>query len=117
MTIFRDILCVVDIREDCAAALARAITLAENNQASLTVVDVVDRVTAGIGMPDGGPVYADLQSAMEATHMQALETLIEPYRQQIPIGTKVLIGTERRPRSGDQDTRKVSMAGPVIRQR
>lgn len=93
MTIFRDILCVVDIREDCTAALERAVTLAKNNQASLTVVDVVDRVTAGIGMPEGGPISADLQFAMETSNAQELETLIDPYRQQIPIKTRVLSGT------------------------
>lgn len=93
MTIFRDILCVVDIREDCTAALERAVTLAENNQASLTVIDVVDRMTTGIGMPEGGPISADLQSAMETAHAQELETLIDPYREQIPIKTKVRNGT------------------------
>lgn len=93
MTIFKSILCVVDIGEDCMVALDRAVTLAENNQASLTVVDVVDRVTAGIGMPKGGPISTDLQSAMEDSHAQELETLIDPYRQQIPIKTKVLSGT------------------------
>lgn len=80
MTIFKDILCVVDIREDCTAAVERAVTLAESNQASLTVIDVVDRMTAGIGMPEGGTISADLQSAMETSHAQELETLINPYR-------------------------------------
>ncbi|HEY9041881.1 MAG TPA: universal stress protein, partial [Rheinheimera sp.] len=93
MTIFRNILCVVDIREDCTTALERAVTLAENNQACLTVVKVVSRMTASIGMHEGGPISADLQSAIEASHSQELETLIEPYRQQIPIKTKVRNGT------------------------
>ena len=93
MTIFKSILCVVDIREDCTAALDRAVALAENNQASLTVVDMVDRITVGIGMPKGDLVFADLQSAMETSHVQKLETLIDPYRQKIPIKTKVLSGT------------------------
>ncbi|MCW9014581.1 MAG: universal stress protein [Gammaproteobacteria bacterium] len=92
MTNFKSILCVVDIRDDCMAAVERAVTLAENNQASLTVVDVVDRMTAGIGMPVGGPISADLQSAIEASHAQELETLIDPYRQQIPIKTEVRHG-------------------------
>jgi len=83
----------VDIRKDCTVALERAVTLAENNQASLTVVDVVDRITAGIGMSEGGAISADLQSAMETRHAQELETLIDPYREQIPINTKVLNGT------------------------
>lgn len=93
MTIFRDILCVVDIREDCTAAVERAVTLAENNQATLTVVDVVERMPAGIGMPEWGPISVDLQSAMETNHAQELETLSNPYRQRIPIKTKMLSGT------------------------
>lgn len=93
MTPIRDILCVVDIRDDCTAALNRAVTLAENNQASLTVVDVVDRLTAGIGMPEKGPISADLQSAVETRHAQELETLVVPFRKQIPIKTKILSGT------------------------
>jgi|AZIJ01.1.fsa_nt_gi nucleotide-binding universal stress UspA family protein len=93
MTNFRDILCVVDIADECTAALDRAVTLAENNQANLTVVDVVDRVTAGIGMPEGGPISANLQSTMETRHAEALETLIGPFRQHTPITTKILSGT------------------------
>jgi len=90
---FKNILCVVEPGEACKPALARAVTLAENNQASLTVVDVVEHVTAGIGMPEGGPISADLQAAMVSAHAQGLETLIDPYRKRIGIQTKVLIGT------------------------
>ena len=74
-------------------AFERAVSLAENNQASLTVVDVAERVTAGIGMPEGGPISADLQAAMVNAHAQGLEALVEPYRSRIEIQTKVLIGT------------------------
>lgn len=93
MTIFKSILCVVDIRDDCMAAVERAVTLAENNQASVTVVNVVDRMTAGIGMPDGGPISVNLQNAIQVRHTEELETLIDPYRQKIPITMKVLSGT------------------------
>lgn len=75
------------------AAVERAVTLAQNNQTNLTVIDVVERITAGIGMPDEGSISADLQLAMEASHAQELEALIDPYRQQIPIKTKVRNGT------------------------
>lgn len=93
MTIFKDILCVVNTKDDCTAALERAVTLAENNQASLTVLDVVNRVTAGIGMPDGGPISAELQSRMVTAHLQTLETLIQPYQKQVPITVEVRNGT------------------------
>jgi nucleotide-binding universal stress UspA family protein len=90
---FKNILCVVDPGEACKPALARAVTLAENNQASLTLVDVTTRIPAGIGMPEGGPLSADLQAAMVSAHAQGLEALVDPYRKRIGIQTKVLIGT------------------------
>jgi len=90
---FKNFLCVVEPGEACKPALARAVTLAENNQASLTVVDVTARIPAGIGMPEGGPVSADLQAAIVSAPAQGLETLIEPYRKRIEIHSKVLIGT------------------------
>jgi nucleotide-binding universal stress UspA family protein len=93
LTAFKNILCVVDSTGACTAAVERAVILAENNQAGLTVVDVVDRVTAGIEIPARGPVSADLQSALETRQMRQLETLINPFRQQVPIRTKILSGT------------------------
>ncbi len=90
---FKHILCVVDPGKKCEPVLERAVTLAENNQASMTVVGVTARVTAGIGMLEGGPISADLQAVMVRTHLQGLETLIDPYRTRIEIQTKVLVGT------------------------
>jgi len=90
---FKDILCVVAPGAECQPSLEYAVTLAENNQASLTVIDVVERVTAGIGMPGGGPISADLQVAIVRSHEQELDSLIEPYRQRLDLQVKVLIGT------------------------
>ena len=89
---FRDILCVVEPGEKSRDALARAITLAQNNQASLTVVVVAEIVTAGIGMPEGGAISADLQEALVSARAQGLKDLVDPYRKRIDIETKVLIG-------------------------
>jgi len=74
-------------------ALERAVTLAENNQANLTVIAVAERVTAGIGMPKGGPISADMQEALVSAHERNLESLIEPYRQRIKVQVKLLVGT------------------------
>ncbi len=90
---FKDILCVVEPDKIFKPALERAVTLAENNQANLTVVDVVAQVTAGIGMPAGGPISADLQAALVFEHAQKLDVLVAPYRQRIAIQTSVLVGT------------------------
>jgi len=89
---FKDILCVVGDVEADSHVVERAVTLAGNNQASLTVVDVVEHVTAGIGMPEGGPISADLQAALVSAHEEALETLVNPYRARIAIQTRVLTG-------------------------
>ncbi|MEN8177829.1 MAG: universal stress protein [Pseudomonadota bacterium] len=89
---FKDILCVVDPEEACESAIERAVALAESNQANLTLVDVVPRVIAGIGMLEGGPISDHLQDEMVAEHRRRLESLIEPYRQRIETQIKVLIG-------------------------
>jgi universal stress protein E len=88
----KDILCVVDPTEDCKPVMTRAVTLAENNQASLTIVGVIPRVTAGIGMPEGGPISTDLQAEMVSEHEKQLESLIEPYRSRLDVQSKVLTG-------------------------
>jgi Universal stress protein family len=90
---FKDILCVAAPGAECKPVLERAVTLAENNQASLTVVEVTERITAGIRMPKGGPNAADLQAATIRAHEQEMDSLIEPCRQRIDMQAKVLIGT------------------------
>ena len=80
MNRFKDILCVVEPEKVSKHILERAVSLAENNQGSLTVVIVVERVTAGIGLPEDGSIPADLQAAMVDSQMQKLATLVEPYQ-------------------------------------
>lgn len=89
---FKNILCVIEPGSDCRPALERAISLAENNQTELTVASVIERVTAGIGMPDGGPISADLQAALREAQEQKLHALLEPYRERIDLKVKVLQG-------------------------
>ena len=90
---FKDILCTVEPGKECKLALERAVTLAENNQANLTVITVAPSISAGIGMPEGGPISTELQAATVNSHKQELENLVEPYRQYIKIEARVLIGT------------------------
>jgi nucleotide-binding universal stress UspA family protein len=90
---FKNILCAIERGAASQPALERAVVLAENNQAGLTVVDVIPRVTAGIGMPDGGPISRDLQAAMVREHEARIVSLLEPYRQRLDIQHKVLLGT------------------------
>lgn len=93
MNRFKNILCVVESEKASTSALERAVSLAESNQANLTVIDIAPSIAAGIGMPRGGPISADLQASMVNNHMQELETLVKPYRKRFNIETRVLVGT------------------------
>ena len=53
---FRNMLYVVEPEGENISAVQRAVTLAENNQAKLTVVSVIERITAGIGLHLPGEV-------------------------------------------------------------
>lgn len=90
---FNNILCTVDPGKKCKPALERAVTLAENNQAKLTVIAVAPFVRTGIGMHEGESISTELQSTIVKSHQQELENLVEPYRQRIDMETRVLIGT------------------------
>ncbi len=90
---FKDILCTIEPEKECKLVLERAVTLAENNQANLTVITVAPSISAGNGMLEGGLISTDLQAATVASHKQKLENHVEPYRQRIKIETSVLIGT------------------------
>jgi len=90
---FKKILFVADFIEQGNFALQQAITLAENNQAMLTVVEVVECVTCGIGMPPGGPISTELQAVLIDKQSHRLKKLAEPYRNQTSINTNVLVGT------------------------
>ena len=90
---FKNILYVSEASVAQGPAMARAVSLAENNQADLTVIDVVPVITAGIGMPPGGPISTELQSAMVGKRRKELESLVAPYKQRLSIQIDVLVGT------------------------
>jgi nucleotide-binding universal stress UspA family protein len=77
---FKNILYVVERAVDQQAAIARAVSLAQNNQARLTVLDVLPPVTGGYNLPPGGPVTADLKAALYQQHRHAAEQLLAPHR-------------------------------------
>lgn len=90
---FKHILCIVEPGEESKHALEKAVALAENNQANLTVASVIERISAGIGLPDGGPISTELQAAMASEREQKLHSLLEPHRNRIDIETRNLKGT------------------------
>ena len=90
---FNSILCVLDPQHDCNSALQRAVTMAANNQSDLTVLGVMDLVTAGIGMPSGGPISKELQSSAIQSYLGKLEEFAAPYRGQVSIQLAIRQGT------------------------
>lgn len=90
---FKNILFVSEHHQLNQAALERALTLAENNQASLRVVAVIPRLEAGIGGPGGGPISEKLQSDMMHAQQSQLEQLVDASNKPIDVDCKVLVGT------------------------
>ncbi|MCB1676847.1 MAG: universal stress protein [Halioglobus sp.] len=93
MELFEKILYVSEVSVSQEAAIARAVSLAENNQASLTVVDVIAAVTPGPRMLPGGHAPRELQDVMVSERLQVLEALVEPYSKRLDIHLEVLVGT------------------------
>ena len=91
---FNNILYVLNTEKTHQSVLERVVTLAQNNQAKLTVLSTLEPVTVGFGMPEGGPISADLQAAMISAKTQKLETSVAPYRRRVDIQTKLRVGTQ-----------------------
>ena len=93
MDLFNNILYVSEVSVAQEAAFARAVSLAENNQASLSVLDVIPAVPSGPRMMTDGLDLQKLQDAMVDARRQVLEALVEPYRKRLDIRIEVLVGT------------------------
>jgi nucleotide-binding universal stress UspA family protein len=91
---FKNILYLNEPAVDQASTIARAVSLAVNNEADLTIVDVIPTqvVTAGIGLPPGGPVSEDLRAAVESDHRKALESMVQPFSERLQVRLNVLVG-------------------------
>ena len=91
---FNNILYVNDATGDQAWAITRAVSLAEDKQADLTILDVIptEVVTAGIGSTPGGPISSKLQKAVMADRYEQLEALVKSHKQGRNIRLKVLVG-------------------------
>lgn len=91
---FKNILYVNELTAQQESTIARAVSLAENNQADLTVVDVIPTqvVTAGIGLSLGGPISNDLRVAVESDHRKMLEAMVQFSQERLQIRLEVLVG-------------------------
>ena len=92
MNEFKNILYVCENSVAQEASILRAVSLAENNQADLTVIDVVPSVAAGKLESSGGPTAGDLQGALLNERRKQLEALVEPYAARLNIRLDVLVG-------------------------
>ncbi|MFO8240198.1 MAG: universal stress protein [Dissulfuribacterales bacterium] len=91
---FKNILYLNEPTVDQASAVSRAVSLAENNQADLTIVDVIPTqiLTAGIGLLPGGPTSDQLHAAVESDHRRVLESMIQPFSERLQVQLIVLVG-------------------------
>ena len=90
---FKNILCVVEPGETSEHLLERAVNLAENNQAELTVTMVTDQIPTNATIFDEVASATDIQSALITASEKDLESKVEPYRKRVNIKTRVLTGT------------------------
>ncbi len=89
---FKNILCVIETDGECFPALERAVTLAENNQANLTVVAVSENASESFVLQTDKPIATELQEAVASSQQQDLESLLKPYRKRVKMRTKTLNG-------------------------
>ena len=89
---FKQILCVLGNGNGDPLALERAVSLAENNHAKLTVAIVTPQVNESIGTPESDTIAAELQAAIVSEKKQELQQLVHACDERITIQTKILIG-------------------------
>jgi len=89
---FKNILCVVNTKQNDTSALEHAVKLAASNQASLTVVEVIDEIPPNTKLFDRALSLGDLQVKIVAGYKNKLEDLISPWINKIEIKSKVLTG-------------------------
>ncbi len=91
---FKNIVYVNEPTVDQESMLARAVSLAGNNQADLTIIDVIPAqvATVGFGLPPGGPISNDLQAIVEFEHRKIMEAMVRPFKEHLQIHLEVLVG-------------------------
>jgi len=89
---FKNILCIVNTDMQDTVAVEHAAKLAEKNQATLTVVEVIDEIPPNTTLYERTLSSIDLQAEIIADHQNRLQALVSPWGQKIDIKTKVLTG-------------------------
>ena len=86
---FKNILFVVSPELKNTEALERAISLADNNQARLTVVSIAEKIPSRYRKKVQGISLVKLQKAMIDDCESELESLVAPFLEKIQINIKV----------------------------
>ncbi|ATJ82366.1 universal stress protein [Halomonas beimenensis] len=89
---FRNILYVVEPSVPQQAGLARAVSLAENNQATLTLIDVIPEEMLDLSLAPRGPSTAELRGRVIAERRAWIESLIVPHADRLACHVEVLTG-------------------------
>jgi nucleotide-binding universal stress UspA family protein len=76
------------------ATIARAVTLAKNNQADLTIMEVIPEEVAKIMSLPNGPVTSELMHKIKEQRREELESLIDPDKSQISPVIDIREGTK-----------------------
>jgi len=92
MNQFKNILYVAQTSMAHEHGLAQAVSLADSNQAMLTVIDVVPLIPAGAGMPHTFPSAIQLQAEAVNKRHSELESLLSPHQRPGRIRIEVLVG-------------------------
>jgi nucleotide-binding universal stress UspA family protein len=90
---FKNILAVVEITQSSSLALERAVSLAESNQASLTVISVIPQLPSEISKTEAVSLATEFQKYAVNEQHKKLEALVLPYRKQLEIKLNILVGT------------------------
>jgi len=91
---FKNILYVNESCVDQDSTVARAVALAKSDQVDLTVMDVIptESATIGFGLPPDGPISTKLREDIIADRWSALNSLFQPYAEQLRIQFRVSVG-------------------------
>jgi universal stress protein E len=86
---FKNILYVSESNVNQHLSLQRAVTLAEANQAQLTIIEVIPRLSMSVMREEGDT----LDKLIFAQHQDYLQALISPYSSRLTINTIFVVGT------------------------
>lgn len=89
---FNSILYVVEPASNDDSALARAVSLAESNQAALTVMDVIPETSDDSRRSHVLPDRIAMRKALSQDRCNALQDMIRPYKDRLDIHWDVVEG-------------------------